>query len=89
MPTTVVLRDVLKPSSGKIFVNFDGGTQLEFGSIEECREWALEPDEDVDLAQRMCLAYAYKRSDDLSNINSVKDKNFEVDFSAGSVIRVR
>lgn len=89
MATTVVLTAVVKEAGGRCRVQFSDGSELEFNTLEEAKAWAREPDTDIFLTKRLCLAYALGRSEDLSNINSVKDKNFTFDLTNNSPIRVQ
>ena len=93
MATTVVLTGVTIDGSGKVFIRFEGGTVIEFQSLGAVEEWVSEIDdpggEGVDNARRMCVAYLKKRSSDLSNTNSVADKNFILDLGHANVVRVQ
>ena len=89
MATTVVLTDVIKEPGGRVLVRFQGGIELEFASLAEVQEFAQEPDLDEDLTQKLCISWILHRSNDLSNINPIQNKNFIFDLSAGNPIRVQ
>jgi len=89
MATTVILRDVIKQVNGTVLVNFEGGSQLEFTSLAALQEWARQADASVDLTQQLCVAYALARSADLSNVATVRNKDFTFDLSVNSPIRVQ
>ena len=88
MPTTVILIGVVREGD-KYFVQFDDGTLLEFNDLESLTNFAIGVDDDPDLTQKLCLAYALKRSSDLSNINPIQGKDFIFDLSAGNPIKVQ
>lgn len=90
MATTVVLQDVIgeEQPAGTVRVFWADGTAQEFPNFDALTTWALGPDKDQGLTQRMCVAYALARSPDLSNIAPVKGKNFVFDLSHAQPIRV-
>lgn len=90
MATSVTLTSVQKDAqTGKVYINFAGGFQIEFNSITDVAAWAQGIDKDVDVTRQMCVAYALARSSDLSNINSVANKVFSFDLSAPQPIKVQ
>lgn len=89
MATQVILRSVIKQPDGKVFVNFDNGSQREFTSIADLQAWARKPDTDVDLTEQLCIAWAVARSPELSNIATIQNKTFTFDLSAPNPIRVQ
>ena len=83
----VILNSVTR-GGDRVYANFADGNSLEFQSIANLKEHV---DQLVDQHQAMimCLAWALARSADLSNINTVKDKRFVVDFSASNPVQVK
>lgn len=90
MATTVVLTNVIKepPPSTRYLIDFSDGTQHEFADLAELTEWARRPDGDPESVQKICIAYALARSNDLSNVSTVLNKDFTFDLSAPSAIKV-
>jgi hypothetical protein len=91
MASTVVLTEVVKAAapSTACYVRFNDGTELEFASLGALQEWARQPDLDIGLTRRLCVAYALGRSADLSNTASVRNKDFTFDLTNNSPIQVR
>jgi hypothetical protein len=91
MASTVVLTAVVKAEapSTACYVRFNDGTELEFANLATLQEWARQPDTDLSLTRKLCVAYALGRSSDLSNIASVRNKDFTFDLTNNSPIRVQ
>ena len=90
MAVTVSLTSVVKAAapSTKVTVNWADGTGQEFGSLVDLQRY-LNEFVDATLAKSFCLGYLMARSADLSNIASVAGKNFTIDLSNPSPIRVQ
>jgi hypothetical protein len=94
MATTVVLSNVIKEPapSTRCRVQFTDGTELEFGTLAELREWALGIDSGpmgAELTRRMCLARLLALSPELTNINQIQGKNFTFDLTNAQPVRVQ
>jgi hypothetical protein len=83
----VILNSVTRDGD-RVYANFADGNSLEFQNLENLK---THIDQLVDQHQVMimCLAWALARSADLSNINTVKDKKFVVDFSVANPVQVK
>jgi hypothetical protein len=90
MPTTVVLTDIVFDAapSTVVRVRWSDGSELEFNHIDNVRQWYSQPEEDIDLTRKLCVAYAAARSFDFANLATVKDKPFTIDMSANNPIKV-
>lgn len=87
MATTVVLKDVIK-SGSIVRIRFASGFEYEFSSLEQLTEWVSEVDT-TDVVQKLCVAWAQARSADLSNIATIRNKDFIFDPAAANMIRVQ
>jgi hypothetical protein len=86
MSVEVILRSVTT-ANGKVYATFSDGTGIEFGSMADV-QGAIDSAVSLDQTRILCLAWAKARSSNLSNINTVKDKRFVVDFSHSQPVRV-
>ena len=91
MPTTVVLTDVIfaESPSTKIRVRWGDGTESEYSSLEGLINSVVELDQDELFAKNLALGWVLARSADLSNIATIRNKDFTFDLSNPSPIRVQ
>lgn len=91
MATTVVLTNVVRDPAPSTVVRaqFSDGFELEFTDLEHLRLTVTGYDTDQTLTRHLCLAYTLARSSDLSNVSTVRNKNFTFDLSSNNPIRVQ
>jgi hypothetical protein len=84
-----LVRRTFLPGGGIEFEFADGHTPS-WSSPAEAWTYIQEViDNNPDLARLFCLAYAHARSTGWSNVNSVIDKNFILDVSDNSPIKLQ
>ena len=88
MASTVVLADVIKYPTYLEVIWGDGNSTI-YNDVEELSADALAVDTDQDLVKKLCLAYLLARSPQLTNIATVKNKDFIFDLSAPQPIKVQ
>jgi len=89
MPSIVVLTDIVQPPSGKIFVRYNDGTELEFGSMAELERAISEVDSEISNTQLMALGWIHARQPDLVNIAPIQGRDFIYDLGNPNAIRVQ
>lgn len=93
MATTVKMTKVTIPGDGRYIFTFADGTGMEFPSLQDVIDFTSafdDPnDNGLDNARLMDIAYLQKRSPDFTQVNSVLNKDFILDLSSGSVVRVQ
>lgn len=92
MAVTVTCTGVDVLPDGYVIVKFSDGFNLEFMSIADVQRAVNEiddPQNGIDLARMMDLAYLLARQPDLTPDNVIKDKDFTLDLSAPQPIKVQ
>jgi hypothetical protein len=74
---------------GRVQLTFADGSGFDFANVQELRDTISQQVETMANAQLMCVAFALARSPDLSNVNSVLNKDFTLDLSAANPIKVQ
>jgi len=90
MAVSVTLTTVIKEPlpSTRVLINFSDGTQLEFGTFAELREYIADL-ETNDTARRLFLGWWLGRSPDGSSTAIVEGKTLTFNLSNPNPIRVQ
>ena len=87
---TVTLVSIKKadPPRTTVYANFSNGDQIEFESLAAIDQAAREM-QNTEKTYLVCVCYAKARSADLSNIQTVANKQFTFDLTAQQPIKVQ
>lgn len=77
---------VIKNPSGKIYINFSDGSQLEANSLDELKNSCLSLDLDPDLAKRIAVGYWLSQDTTASNTSLVEGKTLNISYSNLAVL---
>jgi hypothetical protein len=76
-------------NNGRLLVEFDGSTFLEFDSVQYAKDVIGELDTSPNMAQLLAIAYWLARSSDASNTAIILGKTLTFDLSNASPIKVQ
>ena len=88
MATIVTCEGVTIGKSGRVYVTFEDGAQLEFGSLADVQAAARDIDSDVQLTRMLLIAWWLARSPGGSNESLIKGKTLTFELSGPSPIRI-
>lgn len=87
--SATLLRIINEPApSTRVRMRWADGEELEFASIDDARQWALQA-EQVETAKRVLIGRFYASNHDGANPSTVEGRTITVDLLAQNTITVR